>query len=323
MDDLGDENASTVSANTASIAVVAGNSKEVDLKNHEGSRGALARFGNHTSSKLIREHEGVIVAVVIIANGVEVDGDHIPRVIAIARQVELTSNHTADLRSRADIATTDVITDVTVKIRPVVESRDRTISLGDTLMAIKIVVGMKSPGVKAGGQDDTVERGRVVGDVEMDKDSIDKSVAGRGRTDSNLKIGGVRNPRREEIGRAIRKVGVDVTVFVASALSSDDLGESRRARERDGSSSRAASAIMKGLMRAKARSIGRGGVGGTRSIGRKRRSGRRGSVGDGMANLRTKPTSGDHGATRACRVEGERRSARLQNSIDKVSESPR
>ena len=55
-----------------------------------------------------------------------------------------------------------------VKVRPIVESGNRTQSFLDALMAVEIVVRVKSPSVEARGQDDTVEGGGVVRCIETD-----------------------------------------------------------------------------------------------------------------------------------------------------------
>ena len=49
LDDLRDEDAATVGSDAASVAIVAGNAKEVDLEDHERDRSTLARFDYHTS----------------------------------------------------------------------------------------------------------------------------------------------------------------------------------------------------------------------------------------------------------------------------------
>ena len=95
----------------------------------------------------------MIITVVVITNGVEVDGNYIPRVVAVARQVELAGDYATYLGSRASIAPTDMVANIRVKVRPVVESRNRTQGFLDALMTVEIVVSVKSPSVEARGQD--------------------------------------------------------------------------------------------------------------------------------------------------------------------------
>ena len=92
LDDLRDEDATTVGPNAASVTIVAGDAKEVDLEDYKGDGGTLARFDYHTSRKLVRENKGVIVTVIVIADGVEIDSDYVPRMIAVARQMELAGD---------------------------------------------------------------------------------------------------------------------------------------------------------------------------------------------------------------------------------------
>ena len=147
-----------------------------------------------------------------------------------------------------------------VKVRPIVESRNRTQGFLDALMTVEIVVSMKSPSVEARGQDNAVEGGGVVGRVEANKDSIDKAVAGRGGADSRLKVRSVGKSGGKEVSRPVGEVGIDVAILIASALSGDDLGESRRAREGGGTSGGAASASVERRMGTEGRGVGRSGI---------------------------------------------------------------
>lgn len=92
LDDLRDEDATTVGPNAAGVTIVTGDAEEVDLEDYKGDGGTLARFDYHTSRKLVRENKGVIVTVIVIADGVEIDSDYVPRMIAVARQMELAGD---------------------------------------------------------------------------------------------------------------------------------------------------------------------------------------------------------------------------------------
>ena len=92
LDDLRDEDAATVGSDAASVTIVAGDAEEVDLEDYKGDGGTLARFDYHSSRKLVRENKGVIVAVIVITDGVEIDSDYVPRMIAVARQMELAGD---------------------------------------------------------------------------------------------------------------------------------------------------------------------------------------------------------------------------------------
>ena len=114
----------------------------------------------------------------------------------------------------------------------------------DALMTVEIVVSVKSPSVKTRGQDDTMEGGGVVRRIETDKNPIDKTVAGGGGANTRFEIGSVGESGGKEVGGTVGQVGVDMAVLVASALGGNNLGESRRARERGGTSGGAASASV-------------------------------------------------------------------------------
>ena len=92
LDDLRDEDATTVGPNAAGVTIVASDAKELDLEDYKGDGGTLARFDYHTSRKLVREDKGVIVTVIVIANGVEIDSNYVPRMVAVARQMELAGD---------------------------------------------------------------------------------------------------------------------------------------------------------------------------------------------------------------------------------------
>ena len=90
-----------------------------------------------------------------------------------------------------------------VKVRPIVESLNRTKGFLDALMTVEIVVSMKSPSVEARRQDNAVEGGGVVGRVEANKDSIDKAVASRGGANSRIKVRSVGESGGKEVSRAV------------------------------------------------------------------------------------------------------------------------
>ena len=92
LDDLRDEDATTVGPNAAGVTIVASDAEEVDLEDYKRDGGTFARFDYHTSRKLVRENKGVIVTVIVIADGVEIDSDYVPRMIAVARQMELAGD---------------------------------------------------------------------------------------------------------------------------------------------------------------------------------------------------------------------------------------
>ena len=210
-----------------------------------------------------------------------------------------------------------------VKVGPIIKSRNGTQSLLDALMTVEIVVSVKSPSVKTRGQDDTVEGGGVVRRIETDKNSIDKTVAGGGGASTRVEIGSVGEPGGKEIGGTVGQVSVNMAVLVASALSGNNLGESRRAREGGGASGRAASARVERCMRPERGNVRRGGIRAIRSIGDEgRRKGANG-VGEDTANLGTEPPGRNHGAARACRVDGEGGDAGTESLIDKAGENAR
>ena len=191
-----------------------------------------------------------------------------------------------------------------VKVRPIVESGNRTQSFLDALMTVEIVVSVKSPSVKTRGQDDTVEGGGVVRRIETDKNSIDKTVAGGSGANTRFEIGSVGEPGGKEIGGAVGQVSVNMAVLVASALGGNNLSEGRRAREGSGASGGAASARVERCMVTERGNVRRGGTRAIRSIGDEgRRKGANG-VGEDTANLGTEPSGRNHGAARACRIDG-------------------
>ena len=210
-----------------------------------------------------------------------------------------------------------------VKVRPIVESGNRTQSFLDALMTVEIVVSVKSPSVEAREQDDTVEGGGVVRCIETDKNSIDKTVASGGGANPRVEIGSVGEPGGKEIGGTVGQVSVNMAVLVASALSGNNLGESRRAREGGGTSGGAASARMERRMRTEGGNVRRGGIRVTRSIGDEGRREKRNGVGEDTANLGTEPPGRYHGAARACRVDGEGGDAGTESLLDKASENAR
>ena len=90
-----------------------------------------------------------------------------------------------------------------VKVRPIVESGNRTQSFLDALMTVEIVVSMKSPSVEARRQDNAVEGGEGVRRIETNKDSIDKTVASRGGANPRVEIGSVGESGGKEVSRAV------------------------------------------------------------------------------------------------------------------------
>ena len=210
-----------------------------------------------------------------------------------------------------------------VKVGPIIKSRDGTQSPLDALMTVKVVVSVKSPSVETRRQDDTVEGGGVVRRIETNKNPIDKSVAGGGGANTRFEIRSVGETGGKEIGGAVGQVSVNVAVLVASALGGNNLSEGRRAREGSGASGGTAPARVEGCMMTKGGNVRRGGTRDIGSVGdeggRKRASG----VGEDTANLGTEPSGRNHGAARACRIDGEEGDAGVESSLDKAGENAR
>ena len=213
--------------------------------------------------------------------------------------------------------------DIGVKVGPIIKSRNGTQSLLDTLMTVKIVVSVEGPSVETRRQDDTVEGGGVVRRIETNKNPIDKTVAGGGGANTRFEIRNVGETGGKEIGGAVGQVSVNMAVLVASALGGNNLSESRRAREGSGASGGTASARVEGCMMTKRGNVRRGGTRDIGSVGDEGRRKRASGVGEDTANLGTEPSGRNHGAARACRIDGEEGDAGAESSLDKAGENAR
>jgi hypothetical protein len=120
--DAGDEDGATIGADAASEALIASHIEEVEVEDLLGGGGALYRNRDHTTRELVCEDESVVVTVVVEADSVEVNGDDVPGVVAVAGEVEGTSRDTTDLGAQADVAATEVAGDVGREQGPVVEA---------------------------------------------------------------------------------------------------------------------------------------------------------------------------------------------------------
>ena len=292
-DELGQEDATAVRANSTGVAFIPNHVQKEVLEDLAGVRRTSDGNADDSSSELVSENQDVIEAIVVVANRVQVDSDNVPRVVAVACEVEFAGRHATDLGTRTSVAVAHVLLNITVKARPKVETRDGANCTVDPLMAIEIVVRVKSPGAKRVRQDNAVASGgaraNVRANVQANEDAVNKAVARTGGAEGRVQGGRVGVAGGEEVGRPIEQIGVDVAELSAGALGGDDITKRGRARQDSGAGRRTARTVVEGGMRTKG---GVGGRGGRRLGGKARCSGQAG--GDGETDLRAEPATGDN-----------------------------
>ena len=262
-DELRQEDATAVRANSTGVALIPNHVQKEELE--DLTRVGRASDGNADdgSGELVGENQNVIEAIVVVTNSVQVDSDNVPRVVAVACEVEFAGRHATNLGTRASVAVAHVLLNITVETRPEVETRDGANCTVDPLMAIEIVVSVKSPRAERVRQDNAVTSGgaraNVRANVQANEDAVNKAVAGAGGAEGRVQGGRVGIAGGEEVGRPIEQIGVDVAELSAGALGGDDVTKRRRARQDSGAGRRTARAVVEGVMRAKGRVGGRSG----------------------------------------------------------------
>jgi len=98
-------------------------------------------------------------------------------------------------------------------------------------MAMQVVVGMHCPRAERRGQYDAAATGGISRDVQENKDTVNKAVSPRHLSDRSSRITGVVVSGGEKITRPVGKVRVDIAVFVAGFLLSNDLRQRRWSRQ--------------------------------------------------------------------------------------------
>ena len=122
--ELRDEDRATVSPNTTRRAINSEDMIPYKLEDQAAVRGTNNCEGNNGTGELISANEHVILTLVGVTNSVEVDGNDIPRMMAISRQMEGAGRVAANLGAATDFAAADVESNISVEAKPVVEAGD-------------------------------------------------------------------------------------------------------------------------------------------------------------------------------------------------------
>ena len=83
-----DEDGSSVGADAAGEALIAGDEVEVEIEDLLRGWGSLNRRGDDTTGELVGEDEDVVIPIINEADTVKIHSDDIPGVVTVARQVE-------------------------------------------------------------------------------------------------------------------------------------------------------------------------------------------------------------------------------------------